>query len=130
MSTSAVSNISSTQIRKNLLDIVTRDLLGPAGGTTEEVDEPRVRERYLTGMLAPRKQEVSDEETEDVTIDPGEQDELAAAGAGSAEEGTPERGATASPTLFPCSFGLSFGVSLRAPCIQVEARWAQYLREP
>jgi ribosomal protein L24E len=129
MSTSAIPNISSNQLREDLLEIVVRDLLGPAGGPNEEIAEPRVRERYLTGMLAPRKQEVADEEFEDVTIDPGEQDELAAAGAGNAEEGTPERGATSSPTLFPCSFGLSFGVSLQAPAIQVEARWGQYLRE-
>jgi hypothetical protein len=132
MSPSSIPTISSSQIRENLLEIVERDLLGPAGGPEEEVDEPRVRERYLTGMLAPRKQEVSDddsEETEDITIDPGEQDGLAAAGAGNPEEGTPERGATSSPTLFPCSFGMSFGVSLKAGAIQVEARWGEYRKE-
>jgi hypothetical protein len=117
-----------------LLSIAIRDLVGPAAGPEEEVDEPRVRERYLTGMLAPRKQEVGDEETEesvkeDVMIDPGEQDELAAAGAGTPEEGTPERGATSSPTLFPCSLGLSFCVAPQASAIRVEARWGQYLRE-
>ncbi len=129
MSTTAIPTVTSSQIREDLLDIVVRDLLGPAGGQDEEVDEPRVRERYLTGMLAPRKQEVADEEFEEVTIDPGGQDELAAAGAGTAEEGTPERGATSSPTLFPCSFGMSFCVSLSAAAIQVEARWGQYVRE-
>jgi hypothetical protein len=132
MSTPATPLKSQNQMREDLLEIAFRDLLGPAGGPQEEVDEPRVRERYLTGMLAPRKQEVSEEPdapVEDILIDPCEQDELAAAGPGTAEEGAPERGATASPTLFPCSFGLSFCVSLGASVIAVEARWGQYLRE-
>ena len=134
MSAPAVPNKSQSQIREDLLAIAIRDLLGPAGGQEEEIDEPRVRERYLTGMLAPRKQEIGDEETDeppkegDLSIDPSEQDELAAAGPGSAEEGTPERGATSSPTLFPCSFGLSFCVSLQASAIQVDAHWGQYMR--
>jgi hypothetical protein len=133
MSAPSIANISSSQIRENLLGIVVRDLLGPAGGPNEEVDEPRVRERYLTGMLAPRKQEPSDDddsgELQDVLIDPGQVDGLAAAGAGSAEEGTPERGATSSPTLSPCSLGMTFSASLKAKSIQVEARWGQYKRE-
>jgi hypothetical protein len=134
MSAPATPAKSQSQIREDLLAIAVRDLLGPAGGPEEEVGEQRVRERYLTGMLAPRKQETGDEETEEppkeVTIEPSEQDELAAAGPGTPEEGTPERGATSSPTLFPCSFGLSFCVSLQASAIQIEARWGQYLREP
>lgn len=118
-------------IREELLSIVERDLLGPAGGPEEEIAETRVRERYLTGMLAPRKQQAAEEgdKPKDILIEPDDQDELAAAGAGNAEEGTPDRAALASPTLFPCSFGLTFGVSLRASEIQVEARWGQYLRE-
>ncbi len=134
MSTAVSPTVSLSQLREDLLTITVRDLLGPAGGPSEEVDEPRVRERYLTGMLAPRKQETGDEESdeskiEDVTIDPSGQDELAAAGAGTPEEGTAERAAISSPTLFPCSFGLSFCVSLSASAIQVEARWGHYLRE-
>ena len=31
-----------------------RDLLGPAGGPDEEVDERAVRERCILGLLAPR----------------------------------------------------------------------------
>lgn len=127
MPTSASTTTPHSEIREKLIGIAIRDLLGPAAGPDEEVDEPRVRERYLTGMLAPRKQESSDEEP---VIDPGEQDELATAGAGTAEEGTLDPGAISSPTLFPCSMGLSFCVSLKASAIQVEARWGQYLRQP
>lgn len=122
-------------IREDLLSIFRRDLLGPAGGADEEIAESRVRERYLTGMLAPRKQAAAEEDDEpadepsDRIIQPEMEDELAAAGPGNTEDGTPERGTISSPTLFPCSFGLTFGVSLRATAIEVEAGWGQYLRE-
>ncbi len=122
-------------IREELLSIVDRDLLGPAGGPDEEIAETRVRERYLTGMLAPRKQAAAEEDDEpseepsDRIIQPEMEDELAAAGPGNTEDGTPDRAVISSPTLFPCSFGLTFGVSLRAEAIEVEARWGQYLRE-
>ena len=46
---------SPTEIRAELEHAVVRDLLGPAGGSEEEVDETSVRERYLVGMLAPRR---------------------------------------------------------------------------
>ncbi|HYU71834.1 MAG TPA: hypothetical protein VEL31_04050 [Ktedonobacteraceae bacterium] len=38
-----------------------QDLLGPAGGSEEEVDEGSVCDRYLVGALAPRDQQVLDE---------------------------------------------------------------------
>ena len=124
-----------SNIREDLLSIFHRDLLGPAGGPDEEIAESRVRERYLTGMLAPRKQAAAEEDDEpadepsDRIIQPEMEDELAAAGPGNTEDGTPERGVISSPTLFPCSFGLTFGASLRATAIEVEASWGQYLRE-
>ena len=37
--------------------MVLKDLLGPVGGPEEEIDEPSVRDRYLVGMLAPKRQE-------------------------------------------------------------------------
>ena len=40
--------------RSELETIVRRDLLGPAGGPEEEVDERAVRGRYILGLLAPR----------------------------------------------------------------------------
>jgi hypothetical protein len=43
-----------TEIRADLVDIVRRDLLGPAGGPEEEVAENQILERYLLGTLAPR----------------------------------------------------------------------------
>jgi len=53
------SGRSAKAIRDELMECVRKDLLGPAGGPKEEVDERRVRDRYLVGMLAPRRQVVA-----------------------------------------------------------------------
>ena len=56
------------------------DLLGPVGGPEEEVAERSVHDRYLVGVMAPRRQEVPLEE----------QDELAEGGRDDPEEGRTE----------------------------------------
>ena len=38
-------------LREELQEMVVKDLLGPAGGPEEEVDEARVSDRYLVGTL-------------------------------------------------------------------------------
>jgi hypothetical protein len=43
-----------------------RDLLGPVSGPDEEIAEPSVRDRYLVGMLAPKRQELSPEEFDEL----------------------------------------------------------------
>lgn len=72
---------SATAIRDKLESLVLADLLGPAGGPEEEVDERRVSERYLVGMLAPRKQRREEERYGDG------HDPLAIATRGTLEEG-------------------------------------------
>ena len=81
---------SASDIRAELLRAVQLDLLGPVGGPEEEVDEPSVRDRYLVGMLAPKRQELSPEEF----------DELPQGGSGTGEDGTPE---CTSPPARRCS---------------------------
>ena len=68
---------SPTKIREELERMVLKDLLGPVGGPEEEIDEPSVRDRYLVGMLAPKRQELSPEQF----------DELSQGGSGSVEDG-------------------------------------------
>ena len=54
-SMSSVSNDaapSQTQLRAELERMVIGDLLGPAGGDSEELTERSVRDRYLVGVLA------------------------------------------------------------------------------
>src|SRR6185437_4283860 len=67
-------------IRQMLEDKVLADLLGPANGPEEEVDEQNVRDRYLVGLLAPQKQAVR----------AAEQEDLAVADATAAEDSAPE----------------------------------------
>src|SRR5713226_5236897 len=88
---------SPMQIRDELEQMVLNDLLGPVGGPEEEIDEQSVRDRYLVGMLAPKRQELSPEEF----------DELPAGGSGTIEEGTTDATAPTTKTMFPSSFGMT-----------------------
>ena len=41
------------EIREEFVDMIRRELLGPAGGSEEIITEPTVRDRYAVGLLAP-----------------------------------------------------------------------------
>ena len=84
--------------------MVLKDLLGPVGGPEEEIDEPSVRDRYLVGMLAPKRQELSPEEFDD----------LPTGGSGTSEDGPTEVTSQAAKTKFPSSFGMTFCIEPRA----------------
>ena len=116
----ALTAASPNVIRDELTDMVVRDLLGPAGGLNEELDqyEDHAYQRYLVGMLAPKGSEISG----------GELDELATGDGDEGEEGAPESGVPAGSTYFPSSMGLSFVVASEVNEIVVEADWGQYLR--
>lgn len=109
---------SSMQIRAELEDLVIKDLLGPAGGETEEITEQSVRDRYLVGMLAPSKQELTPEQFE----------ELADGGSGSIEDGSVEYTGPTAKTMAPSSFGLTFCIDLEAREFQIITRWGHYAR--
>ena len=87
---------SPMKIRAELEQMVLADLLGPVGGPEEEIDEPSVRDRYLVGMLAPKRQELSPEEF----------DELPQGGSGSVEDGTTDYTSPTTKTMSPSSFGM------------------------
>lgn len=100
-----------------LLDMALKDMLGPAGGEHEIVEEEYVRGRYLLGLLAPKGQSAL----------PDEDDELAQAGEDT-EEGKAE-GVTAHATrMLPSAMGMSFTVARDAVAIQVTARYGRYER--
>lgn len=107
------------KIRQELEQMVLADLLGPVGGQVEEVEEQSVRDRYLVGMLAPKRQELSPEEF----------DELAEGGSGSAEEGPTDFTAPATRTMFPSSFGMTFCADPATKHIQITVRWGHYSRQ-
>src|SRR5262245_36562982 len=104
------------QIRQELEAMILHELLGPAGGSDEEVNERHVYERYLVGMLAPLNNSYEA---------PGGDDELAV-GDGGDEEGAVEAPNPFSKTIFPSSLGLTFCVDGEASAIQVTTRWGKY----
>lgn len=89
---------SDYQLRVELEQAILNDLLGPAGGEEEELDEDNVRDRYLIGLLAPQQRYIT----------PEQQDELAVAGKGTVEEGSTEVSTVSTETMFPSSFGMTF----------------------
>jgi hypothetical protein len=101
---------SPMKIRDELEQMVLLDLLGPAGGESEEVDERTVRDRYLVGVLAPRRQEdlftkgrstppAPDEDEED--FPPVIPDELSEGGADSTEDGPTDLSIPMPKATFP-----------------------------
>jgi hypothetical protein len=110
---------SPTKIREELERMVLKDLLGPVGGAEEEIAEPSVRDRYLVGMLAPKRQELAPEEF----------DELPQGGSAPAEDGIAESTSPATKTMFPSSFGMTFCVGPDTKALQVTARWGHYHRD-
>lgn len=130
------------QIRAELEEAVLADLLGPAGGEHEEVDEARVSDRYLVGLLAPlhrrnRPDQPDDqlEQTSELaaktgTVEEGTEqlDDLAIGGTGTIDDGTTETTNPVIETMFPSSLGMSFCVSSAAQAIRIKAGWGQYER--
>ncbi|EXI92855.1 MAG: hypothetical protein AW12_00335 [Candidatus Accumulibacter sp. BA-94] len=119
-STPVLATKTPSELRDELTDMVIRDLLGPAGGPDEELNqyEDHAYQRYLVGMLAPKGSEIAG----------GELDELATGDGDDGEEGAPESGVPAGSTYFPSSMGLSFVVATETKEIVVETDWGQYQR--
>ena len=99
--------------------MVLKELLGPAGGADEEIDEQSVRDRYLVGMLAPTRQELAPEEF----------DELSQGGSAPVEDGSAELTAPSTKTMFPSSFGMTFAVNRDAKELRITERWGRYRRD-
>lgn len=109
---------SPLELRIELHKMVVADLLGPAGGEEETVDEPSVRSRYVVGLLAPKGQSVLPDE---------EEEELAVAGSDT-QDGKPSSPIAPAPFMLPSSMGLTFSISAQAKALQVIARWGVYRR--
>lgn len=107
-------------IRDELTEMIVRDLLGPAGGPDEELDqrEDHVYQRYLVGMLAPKASEIPAQQLDELAT---EEDE-------DAEDSGSETGVPAGSTYFPSSMGISFIVDPAVEQIVVECEWGRYAR--
>lgn len=106
------------QLRNKLDELVRQDLLGPAGGEREEIDERNVRGRYVVGMLAPKGQ----------SIIPDDEDPLAVDGASDGQDGQADTAVPQTTSMLPSSIGLTFTVDGEAGAIRVTAKWGQYRR--
>ncbi|MDW8396636.1 MAG: DISARM system helicase DrmA [Anaerolineae bacterium] len=123
---------SSAELRDRLRDAVVRDLLGPAGGEDEIVEEATVRGRYILGLLAPRGQtplsSAGEEEDDLLGRDAPEEREELALGGQDTEEGLPEAPRPKAISALPSSIGLTFTLAPEARAIRVVARWGRYRR--
>ena len=118
-------SLSPAQIRQKLQDAVMADLLGPANGPDEIVDEPSVRDRYLIGRLGPQGQRWQEAEQERVTAEQTD-GELDVAGADD-EDGVADARPPQAVSMQPSSIGLSFVVSGEAGRY-ASPHWGRYLR--
>lgn len=113
---------SPAQLRAQLEAAIVKDLLGPAGGETEEIDEARVSERYLVGLLAPKIRNNAGEG------EPEQQDEIAIADKENPEEGSTESNVPVADSMFPSSMGMTFCVSPQTQALEITASWGRYDR--
>ena len=125
-------------MREELIDLLRRDLLGPADGPEEELSslERQVTRRYLVGMLAPggrrvpvpgRSGNAPAPEDDDGMQDSGElqMDTLATAGS-DGPDGPTEREPVLVDSLLPSSAGLSFLVDGAEETLLVRTGWGHY----
>jgi hypothetical protein len=112
--------ITPYAIRDELTKMVVYDLLGPAGGPDEELDqrEDRVTGRYLVGMLAPKSSSVEAEE----------QDKLGTDGQDDPEVGKTDASTPSVSSFFPNSIGMSFVVENETKAILIKTEWGRYRR--
>ncbi|HIU17828.1 MAG TPA: helicase [Candidatus Avidesulfovibrio excrementigallinarum] len=124
-------------MREDLINLLQRDLLGPADGPEEELSplERQVTRRYLVGMLAPggrvpapdRNGNAPAPEDDDDTPDSSElqMDTLATAGSDDPDSVT-EREPVLVDSLLPSSAGLSFLVDSAEEALLVRTGWGRY----
>ncbi|RYD84491.1 MAG: helicase, partial [Verrucomicrobiaceae bacterium] len=111
------ANAHREALRRELVGMLSRDLLGPSGGPYEELlARETPRSRYLVGLLAPQ----------DVGVLADELEPVAAAGADSSEEGVAEADGPSIDSMFPSSMGVTFVVDSSAQAIVVRVAYGRY----
>jgi hypothetical protein len=112
------------KIRDEFESLIAGDLLGPAQGEHEILPaRGRVRDRYITGMLAPQNTIASDPERQEATQGVGTTSEA------SDDTGSDDTASAAMTNLFPSSIGFSFTTITEASRLRVTASWGNYKKE-
>ena len=114
------------ELRRKLVEMIYKDLLGPVNGPEEEVDESSLTERYLVGAIAPLIRHTKTENCAEE--DPSQQDNLATTDKTSSDDGESENQAPSS-SLFPSSLGLTFCVDGTESALTLRVRWGRYEKE-
>lgn len=134
--------ITSAEVRQEFEDLVINDLLGPAGGPQEELNEGWVSSRYLVGWLAPKNvgrgtaaatARIAEHEIDvvpapdDNPLNPLSDDgPLGAGGSDSTEEGIEDDPLTSSESMLPNSMGLTFSLDPSVAELKVSVEWGWY----
>jgi hypothetical protein len=134
-----------TYIRELLQLAVMDDLLGPAGGSYEQIIDMGVRDRYLVGKLAPREAAKGGiegldgplandeaEEPEDQIVpewhEPGAEFGTTTGRVEPEADSSDEIDAASNQSLVPSSLGFTFCVDGDVDKIEVEVSWGRYER--
>ena len=117
--------LTPSEVRAQLLDLIRHDLLGPANGSEEIVDEPSVRGRYILGVLAPLGQPSLLDVEEDVGTEQTAFEDAPLAGE---EDGPADPVPQRTRGMMPTSIGLTFTVDGAAGAICIAAAWGHYFR--
>jgi len=120
----AFPEVTSYQVRDELVELIRRDLLGPWDGEHEEFP-PRAmgpRERYLVGMLGPKPRPRTGPQDAVTDLDTG-------VGGDATEAELPEVLTPQSlGKMWASSMGLMFAVPSDVDALAVTARWGRYDR--
>lgn len=106
------------EIRAEFERLVVDDLYGPAGGPDEQLTDMPPSDRYLVGMLAPRRTPAAVDASRADASEPE-------VGGDDAPVDTP----AARPALHPASKGMSFAVPSALAGLTVTCTWGRYHRE-
>jgi hypothetical protein len=133
---------SQSEIREEFQSLVLKDLLGPAGGLEEELNERYVSGRYLVGWLAPRdvgrgtkaaeaRANLPDDAPpvlpDDNPLNPMADETSVGAGSDdNTEEGLDDDPITGTESMLPNSLGMTFCVAPGIEKIVVGTSWGWY----
>ena len=118
--TATLKTPTALDLRAEYQQLIRNDLLGPAGGPEEEIDEASVRGRYILGLIAPKGQ----------TFVPDEDEDTATGGADSGDDGRADTTTPQLPSMLPSSIGLTCTIDPAAEALRLTVRWGRYARQP
>ena len=139
-----LATASRPEIRAEFENLVLNDLLGPANGPDEELNEAWVSSRYLVGWLAPRdvgrntkaaqariavRNPDAEALPDDNPLSPVSDDTPLGAGTDEGgEEGIADDPISSSESMLPNSLGLTFCLAPGVDRIRVRVSWGWYRR--